>query len=309
MNSFPLSRDAVTLVVGVAAAYSTLSLVTRGLVVLPAASLVDPASALPLPLTLLLGPAAAVGAGVGVVARDVASGAPGFVTAFEAASQFLLGALGHVYWREFGPTEVDGDRARWFGGALPRLALAAVVASCGAAAFLAWGRELLGLAPFAVTALDATVEYVLATLLVGLPLLLGTVRVLGAEERLATATRGGRPGPDPDRGPEPGPGPGARASRRLLLVSLPVAWLAAGTVGAVGYRALETTPPAYLVDRGLGVLLLLYRPGLFGPGAVNVQVVFGSLVVVAFAVLVSLGVDADADGEADADSRRGGADA
>jgi hypothetical protein len=97
-------------------------------------------------------------------------------------------------------------------------------------------------------------------------------------------------------------------------VSLPVAWLAAGTVGAVGYRALETTPPAYLVDRGLGVLLLLYRPGLFGPGAVNVQVVLGSLVVVAFAVLVSLGADADAGDadagdEADGDRRRGGADA
>jgi hypothetical protein len=281
MNPFPVDRDAVTVAVGVAAAYATLSLVSRGVIVLPVSSLIDPASALPLPSALLLGPAAAWGAAAGVLARDLASGSLGPVTAFESAAGFLLGSLGCVYWRELGPTGPEGGRAgwRWLAGALPRLVLVAVVASCGAAAFLAWGAELLGVAPFPVAAVDAAVEYALTTLLVGLPLLLGAVRALGAGGRLVPAAREGHAGSDPGRAP--------RSTRRLLLVLLPVGWLAAGSVGAVGYRVLETVPPAYLADRGLGLVVLLYRPGLFGPGAVNVQVVLGSLVVVAFALLVA----------------------
>jgi len=268
----------VLTVVGTAAACTIAWLVTRGVVVLPGLLVVQPASGLALPLTVLFGPGAALGAAIGALAGDVAVGSLAPISLVESGSQLLLGGLGWLYWRELDPFGA-GRRPL---GAAGRAGAAVAVSSAGAAAFLAWGSELLAVAPFHLAAVEAGGEYVLATLVVLAPYLVVSTRADGFGGRLRRPRAA--PSPTGDRGPSPRTD--GRRSRTVALLSLPVAWVLVGTIGSVGYRVLETIPPTDFVERGVGVLLVVHQPGLFGPGAVAVQAVFGSFVVAVFGALV-----------------------
>lgn len=221
---------------------------------------------------LALGGVGAWGVAVGVVATDALHGTVDPLTLFRVVAAFLFA---YVPSRLFGGAAPSvGDSVG--GAALARCLFAVTAGAAAAAATLGWGYELLAHAPF-VAAGSYLVELLVLPAVLGVPLFTLLRRV--------GAARGRWPA---EFGPDASANGGAGEARPapLQLGVAPVVWLVGGIVWNAGYGAFETVvteAPGALVDRGLGFLIPVYLPTVFGPDGARVQAAIGAVMFVIIA--------------------------
>jgi len=237
----------------------------------------DPATGLVVPFAVAFGAVGIAAAGLSVVATDLLSGAVGVSTAVVALAHLLGGLLAFRLGRRLTPTAavttVRGG-ARWLAGFF----ILAVTVSAAVAAFVGWGNELFGIAPFYLAS-DVAVGYALWTTVLGLPLLVLFERVGGGR---VTGRESGRGDGVPGAAERPS---GARYFVPLVVV-LSLGWLALGIVGSTAFRIVETLPASTLHGAGLGFAVSLVDSGLFGSGAVHALTAIAVLALTLLVVLL-----------------------
>jgi len=141
-----------------------------GIPIIPGFVELRPANAIPIVTSLLFGPAAAWGAGIGNIIADC-FGTLGPASVFGFLGNFAFGYLPYLMWGHLG----------WLSSGQPPMVktwrqgleygLICVVASGVCAGIIGWGVELLGLLPFVVLAPAIFFNNVVMGLLLGPPLL------------------------------------------------------------------------------------------------------------------------------------------
>ncbi len=141
-----------------------------GIPIIPGFVELRPANAIPIVASLLFGPAAAWGAGIGNIIGDC-FGTLGPASVFGFLGNFLFGYLPYLMWGNLGwlssgqPPMVQSWRQGLEYG------LVCVVASGVCGGVIGWGVELLGLLPFIVLAPAIFFNNIVMGLLLGPPLL------------------------------------------------------------------------------------------------------------------------------------------
>jgi hypothetical protein len=216
---------------------------------------VDPAEGLALPAALVVGPVGIWGVALGHLLGDVAAGVAGPASVIAALGQLALGLVGYELWRRFGSTPA-GVVSRRDAAAF---VLVAVVGTAVASSVVGWGSVILGELPFFVVSVLQFPRWVLATLLVGFPVLVVWPRLMSY--RPLTVTEGDATGP-----PE--------SSKALLFVSL--AWYVGGTGLSLGLYVLALVPDGTFQSLGVGWLPVVFDD----PISSAVQITFGTLLFV-----------------------------
>lgn len=170
---FAMWRDArmVSLTAVIAALYMTALIPFKGFVLVEGFTEVRLASALPVTLSLLFGPAAAWGAGFGNLFSDVFGGTFTAGSVFGFVGNFFAGFVGYRLWGNLGPLSSEEPPTMRSGRQLLEYLVVAFVTAAGTAAIIAWGLELLGLFPFSVFATIVALNNFVAAAVVGPPLL------------------------------------------------------------------------------------------------------------------------------------------
>lgn len=141
-----------------------------GIPIIPGFVELRPANAIPIVASLLFGPAAAWGAGIGNVIGDC-FGTLGPASFFGFWGNFFLGYLPYLLWGHLG----------WLSSGSPPMVnsvkqgveytLICILASAACAGIIGWGVEVLGLLPFVVLAPAIFFNNIVMGLLLGPPLL------------------------------------------------------------------------------------------------------------------------------------------
>lgn len=230
-----------------------------GRVSVAGAVLLTPSVGLVVPLGILFGLPGAVGVLAGsLAAQAVQAGLPLFGV-FESLSLFALGVVSAAGWQSriaLAPgSAVDVDD-------LPGLAVVAAVGMVGAASIYAWGGELLGLFPFYVTFVETLARYLVATAVVAPAV--AALLLVSRPERLRSVGPAGQLGPG--------------------FALVPALWAAVAVVGSLGFNVRERIPLPAFENRGVELLYHLVHPDVFGSGGRRIQVAFGAVMLVAWAV-------------------------
>lgn len=101
---------------------------------------------------VLLGPAGAWGLGIGNVVGDFLTGTLGPGSVFGFGTNFLVAYLGYTLWSRYGPPwrGPAQQEARGRARDVVTYLVIGLITACVGAVVLAWGLNLLGLAPFQV---------------------------------------------------------------------------------------------------------------------------------------------------------------
>ncbi|MEO8326252.1 MAG: energy-coupling factor transporter ATPase [Nitrospirota bacterium] len=161
----------IVLTAQIAAIYAAILIPFKaGIPIVPGFVELRPANAIPIVASLLFGPAAAWGAGIGNVIGDC-FGTLGPASFFGLLGNFIFGYLPYVLWGHLG----------WFSSGQPPLGkswrqmmeygVVCVIASAACAGMIAWGVEWLGLLPFVILAPAIFFNNVVMGLFLGPPLL------------------------------------------------------------------------------------------------------------------------------------------
>lgn len=142
-----------------------------GIPIIPGFVELRPANAIPLVASLLFGPAAAWGAGIGNIIGDC-FGTLGPASVFGFLGNFLFGYLPYLLWGNLGWLSSDQPPMvqSWRQGL--EYGLVCVVASGACAGIIGWGVEMLGLLPFVVLAPAIFFNNIVMGFLLGPPLLM-----------------------------------------------------------------------------------------------------------------------------------------
>lgn len=129
----------------IGAVYAAVLIPFKVFTIIPGLTEMRPAAALPVVVSLFFGPAGAFGVAFGNLIGDFA-GTLGWGSIFGVVGNFLLGYLPHkiILPRDRGYLTRPID--------IPVYIAVSVVTAAACAAFIGWGVDLLGLAPFAVVA-------------------------------------------------------------------------------------------------------------------------------------------------------------
>ncbi|MCA9472758.1 MAG: energy-coupling factor transporter ATPase [Nitrospirales bacterium] len=161
----------IVLTAQVAAIYAAILIPFKvGIPIIPGFVELRPANAIPLVTSLLFGPVAAWGAGIGNIIGDC-FGTLGPASVFGFLGNFFLGLLPYTLWGALGP--LSSGTAPHVKAWRPGLeyALICCLASGGCAVIIAWGVEWLGFLPFMVLAPAIFFNNVAMGLFLGPPLL------------------------------------------------------------------------------------------------------------------------------------------
>ncbi|WP_447963272.1 energy-coupling factor transporter ATPase [Nitrospira sp. Ecomares 2.1] len=161
----------IVLTAQIAAIYAAILIPFKaGIPIVPGFVELRPANAIPLVASLLFGPAAAWGAGIGNVIGDC-FGTLGPASFFGFLGNFIFGYLPYVLWGHLG----------WFSSGQPPLGkswrqmmeygVVCMIASAACAGMIAWGVEWLGLLPFVILAPAIFFNNVVMGMFLGPPLL------------------------------------------------------------------------------------------------------------------------------------------
>ena len=162
----------IVLTAQVAAIYAAILIPFKvGIPIIPGFVELRPANAIPIVTSLLFGPAAAWGAGIGNIIGDC-FGTLGPASVFGFLGNFFLAYVPHVLWGRLGP--LSSGKAphmkSWRQGL--EFVVICVIASGVCAATIAWGVELLGLLPFMILAPAIFLNNVIMGVFLGPPLLM-----------------------------------------------------------------------------------------------------------------------------------------
>lgn len=233
--------------------------------------LVGTSAGLAIPLGVMFGLPAALGVGVGVLLDDVLRFAFSLNSVFNGLSHFIAASFAHVLWRHDvhpipSPSKEGSGSVRFW----VDFAVVALLASTSAAAFLAWGYEILGAFPFYTSFVAAFTNYLLATTILT-PLLVYPAFRFGVSSNPKTPRGTG------------GTEMSNYASVRSPAVVLPVLWAVFGVVGSIGFRMRERVPYRAFQLYDIGFVYEVIHPDVFGHGGRRAQVVFGALMLLLLA--------------------------
>ena len=162
----------VVLVALCAGLYAALLIPFKGFVLIPGVTEFRPASALPVVMGLLFGPAGAWGSAIGNLIGDF-FGSLGIGSLFGFFGNFIFAYVPYKIWTNLGLVP-KGDLEP--GVTTHRKAAAYVVAallgSMGCALTIAWGLELLGMVPFAALGTIIMLNNSIPSIVLGLPILM-----------------------------------------------------------------------------------------------------------------------------------------
>ncbi|WP_306054265.1 QueT transporter family protein [Natronococcus wangiae] len=256
----------IMLVAVVAAVYAALLIPFAGFVIIPGITAVRPGNVIPVIFGLTFGPAAAWGSAIGNLINDIFGGTFGPGSAFGFVGNFFFGMLGYKLWGNLGPLSsgVEPDFRENVGRQFLEFVAVAVAASAACAAIIAWGLEVLGLFPFSVLGTVILLNNVIATVVLGPPLLYLTYPRI---------KRMGLLYPDllhDDDMPDAGPGRAQTAAFGLLTIA--IVWVIVGIAISLGIQ---------------DVPFAVEQNEVFGQGGATVQIVLGAI-----AFLIVLGLTA-----------------
>ncbi len=129
-----------------------------------------PASVIPIVFSLLFGPAAAWGSGMGNLIGDML-GTFGPGSAFGFVGNFLYGYLPYKLWGRMGILSSGKEPITRSGRQMVEYLLITALASAACALFIAWGLDMLGLVPFNVFANLVVLHNLAVAGILGPPLL------------------------------------------------------------------------------------------------------------------------------------------
>lgn len=238
-------------------------------------------SGLAVPFGVVFGMPAAVGLALGVVAKDSLRLVVSTGTLVSALSLFLVSSVAAVYWRHgVRPDAADVTQPRWWF----RFGAVVGVASAAGAAFLAWGRELLGIAPFYLAFGRAFTTLLTASLFLTPVVVLPVARsrLSGRLVRRSQPTHDSPPSPhDPSESAHTppnsahGPRPTTQRSSRIVLGAVSLLWAGCGLLWSVGFQLRQRTPLAGFERLDVVFLYDAIHPARFGQGGRWAQAVFG----------------------------------
>jgi energy-coupling factor transporter ATP-binding protein EcfA2 len=161
----------IVLTAQIAAIYAAILIPFKaGIPIIPGFVELRPANAIPIVASLLFGPAAAWGAGIGNVIGDC-FGTLGPASVFGFLGNFFFGYLPYVLWGHMGwlssgqPPMVKSWRQ------MMEYGVVCVLASAGCAGIIGWGVEWLGLLPFVILAPAIFFNNIVVGMFLGPPLL------------------------------------------------------------------------------------------------------------------------------------------
>jgi len=162
----------IVLTAQIAAIYAAILIPFKvGIPLIPGFAELRPANAIPIVTSLLFGPAAAWGAGIGNIIGDC-FGTLGPASVFGFLGNFLFGYVPYLLWGNLGPLS-SGQVPMvisWRQGL--EYGIVCFIASAACAGTIAWGVELLGLLPFTILAPAIFFNNLVMGFLLGPPLLL-----------------------------------------------------------------------------------------------------------------------------------------
>jgi len=161
----------IVLTAQIAAIYAAILIPFKaGIPIIPGFVELRPANAIPIVASLLFGPAAAWGAGIGNIIGDC-FGTLGPASVFGFLGNFIFGYLPYLMWGHLGwlssgrpPVVKSWRQGLEFG-------VVCLVASAACAGMIGWGVEWLGLLPFAILAPAIFFNNIVMGLVLGPPLL------------------------------------------------------------------------------------------------------------------------------------------
>ncbi|RMH05111.1 MAG: ATP-binding cassette domain-containing protein [Nitrospirae bacterium] len=261
----------IVLTAQIAAIYAAILIPFKvGIPLIPGFAELRPANAIPLVTSLLFGPAAAWGAGLGNLIGDC-FGTLGPASVFGFAGNMLFGYIPYLLWGNMGPLSSRCEPGCTSWRQAVEFVVVCLLASWACAATIAWGVEVLGLLPFAVLAPAIFFNNVIMGLLLGPPLLYflyPRVKRWGLLYRdlrpvppqlEGVKNRGGDPVGDPERDSPMAPGatllsqqtsqPGSRSSALLSVRNLTFHY-AGSSRPALSHVSLDLFPGEWVVVMG-----------------------------------------------------------
>lgn len=166
------STKMIVLVALSAGIYAAVLIPFKGFVLIPGITEFRPASALPVVLGLLFGPAGAWGAAIGNLIGDF-FGSLGIGSTFGFVGNFMFAYVPYKLWTNFVVAGSEDKEPNVKGG--KRVAgyiVASILGSAACALIIAWGLELLGMVPFAALGSIITLNNSIPSIVLGLPLIL-----------------------------------------------------------------------------------------------------------------------------------------
>jgi energy-coupling factor transport system ATP-binding protein len=161
----------IVLVAQTAAVYAAILIPFKmGIPLIPGFSELRPANAFPIVASLLFGPAAAWGSGIGNLIGDC-FGTLGPASLFGFLGNFCYGYVPHLLWGRLGLLSAGREPLPRAPRQVVEFTLICIIASAACAAVIAAGVHVLGLLPFAILAPTIFVNNLLMALLLAPPLL------------------------------------------------------------------------------------------------------------------------------------------
>lgn len=160
----------------IAAVYAAVLIPFKAIPLVPGFTEIRVAQVLPPVTSLLFGPAAAWGTGIGNLIGDYMGGTFGTGSLFGFIGNFMLGAIPYMMWGRLGSLSSGEEPTMKSSSQVVEFILTVIASGVACALIIAWGLEVLGLFPFTVlgsiiainnTLLPAVLGPVLMALLYG----------------------------------------------------------------------------------------------------------------------------------------------
>jgi len=159
----------VVLVALSAGLYAALLIPFKGFVLIPGITEIRPASALPVVLGLLFGPAGAWGAAIGNLIGDF-FGSLGVGSSFGFVGNFLFAYVPYKIWANLKTGKGDKELNLASAGKVLNFVIGGILGACSCGLFIAWGLEILGMLPFAALGSIITLNNAIPGVVLGIPL-------------------------------------------------------------------------------------------------------------------------------------------
>lgn len=162
----------VVLVALCAGIYAAVLIPFKGFVLIPGITEFRPASAMPVVLGLLFGPAGAWGSAIGNLIGDF-FGSLGVGSIFGFVGNFMFAYIPYKLWTNLGlVSSEDNEPNLKSGRKIFAYVISAIMGSMGCALIIAWGLEFLKMVPFAALGTIITLNNIVPSLALGIPLLI-----------------------------------------------------------------------------------------------------------------------------------------
>lgn len=162
----------VVLVALCAGLYAAVLIPFKGFVLIPGITEFRPASALPIVLGLLFGPAGAWGAAIGNLIGDF-FGSLGVGSIFGFIGNFMFAYVPYKLWSNLGIVKKDDIEPNLKSGRkIFAYIVSAISGAMACALVIAWGLDLLNMVPFAALGTIITLNNAIPSIILGIPLLI-----------------------------------------------------------------------------------------------------------------------------------------